>query len=294
MHIGEQCATDYAAALVDDADTRNLAVVALREGLVAGEEHCVLKTVVGGEEAVTLLMEILVALLVAESVDVGVGSSCTPCTSTSSASDNQITEAKLGSGGHVGEVEVCYVGNALICRSNGQTSQSSTDVTDLHEGSVGLVDELQLEGIGSFYIFYDSKESFAKTLIAETEERLMRSLMPKLTTDGTIEIKVFLDLYRDCFRPENNFLLRIKLEDWVWLKTHLAGDAFFERDGDTERLNKIMPHISGVRKDIDPGIVINFIKSIYAIYQNRETFFEESLERNVDLIFDTIYRYMKE
>ena len=148
--------------------------------------------------------------------------------------------------------------------------------------------------VGSFYIFYDSKESFAKALIAETEERLMRSLMPKLTTDGTIEIKVFLDQYRDCFRPENNFLLRIKLEDWVWLKTHLAGDAFFERDGDTERLNKIMPHISGVRKDIDPGIVINFIKSIYAIYQNRETFFEESLERNVDLIFDTIYRYMKE
>ena len=84
--------------------------------------------------------------------------------------------------------------------------------------------------VGSFYIFYDSKESFAKALIAETEERLMRSLMPKLTTDGTIEIKVFLDLYRDCFRPENNFLLRIKLEDWVWFKTHLAGDAFFERD----------------------------------------------------------------
>ena len=148
--------------------------------------------------------------------------------------------------------------------------------------------------VGSFYIFYDSKESFAKALIAETEERLMRSLMPKLTTDGTIKIKVFLDLYRDCFRPENNFLLRIKLEDWVWLKTHLAGDVFFKRDGDTERFNKILPDISGVRKDMDPGIVINFIKSIYAIYQNRETFFEESLERNVDLIFDTIYRYMKE
>ena len=60
-----------------------------------------------------------------------------------------------------------------------------------------------------------------------------------------------------------------------------------------DRFEKVMPYINGIRKDIDPGIVINFIKSIYAIYQNRETFFEESLQGNVDLIFDTIYRYME-
>ena len=35
-------------------------------------------------------------------------------------------------------------------------------------------------------------------------------------------------------------------------------------------------------------------KESFAIYQKRETFFEKSLQENVDLIFDTIYRYMKE
>ena len=160
--------------------------------------------------------------------------------------------------------------------------------------TIAKITEAAGVAVGSFYIFYDSKESFAKALIQETEERSMRNLMAKLAADGTIELREFLDLYRDCFRPENNFLLRIKLEDWVWLKTHITDDSYFERSGDADRLYKIIPHIRGVRKDIDPGVVINFIKSIYAIYQNRETFFEESLQENVNLIFDTIYRYIRE
>lgn len=56
----------------------------------------------------------------------------------------------------------------------------------------------------------------------------------------------------------------------------------------------MIPKIKGVRKDIDYGVVVNFIKSIYALYQNKDTVFEGSLQTNVDLIFDTIYRYMKE
>lgn len=160
--------------------------------------------------------------------------------------------------------------------------------------TIAKITEAAGVAVGSFYIFYDSKDSFAKALIKETEERSMRNLMAKLAANGTIELRDFLDLYRDCFRPENNFLLRIKLEDWVWLKTHITYDSYFERSGDADRLYKIIPHIRGVRKDIDPGVVINFIKSIYAIYQNRETFFEESLQENVNLIFDTIYRYIRE
>ena len=159
--------------------------------------------------------------------------------------------------------------------------------------TIARITEAAGVAVGSFYLFYDSKESFAKALINETEERLMNRLLIQLENSGTIALKKFLDLFRDCYRPENNFLLKIRLEDWVWLKTHIADEAHFGRSGDSERFEKILPYISGVRKDIDPGIVINFIKSIYAIYQNRETFFEESLQGNVDLIFDTIYRYMR-
>lgn len=160
--------------------------------------------------------------------------------------------------------------------------------------TIAKITEAAGVAVGSFYLFYDSKESFAKALIADTEEKSMDFLMAYLVNSDTIDIKEFLDLFRDCFRPENNFLLKIKLDDWVWLKTHIHDENHFERIGDSERFERVLPYVSGIRKDIDPGIVINFIKSIYAIYQNRETFFEESLQGNVDLIFDTIYRYMKE
>jgi hypothetical protein len=88
-------------------------------------------------------------------------------------------------------------------------------------------------------------------------------------------------------------LLKIRLDDWVWLKSHLTDTEYFNTVDDRQKIDYFLPKIKGVREDIDPGVVVNFIKSIYALYQNRETLFEESLEMNVDLIFDSIYRYMK-
>ena len=80
----------------------------------------------------------------------------------------------------------------------------------------------------------------------------------------------------------------------MWLKTHLKGSQYFNTEKDLEEFEFLLPRIKGIRKDIDPGVVTNFIKSIYAMYQNRDSLFEDSLQTNVDLIFDTLYRYMKD
>ncbi len=147
--------------------------------------------------------------------------------------------------------------------------------------------------VGSFYNFFPSKEDFVVALISETEQRAMKKMMAGFSKDGTIALKKFLDVYSENFRPENNFYLRIRLEDWVWLKSHLKGSPYFNTEKDLEKFEFMRPRIKGIRKDIDPGVVTNFIKSIYAMYQNRDTLFEGSLQTNVDLIFDTLYRYMK-
>ena len=147
--------------------------------------------------------------------------------------------------------------------------------------------------VGSFYNFFPSKEDFVVALISETEQRAMKKMMAGFSKDGTIALKKFLDVYSENFRPENNFYLRIRLEDWVWLKSHLKGAPYFNTEKDLEKFEFMRPRIKGIRKDIDPGVVTNFIKSIYAMYQNRDTLFEDSLQTNVDLIFDTLYRYMK-
>lgn len=147
--------------------------------------------------------------------------------------------------------------------------------------------------VGSFYNFFASKEEFVVALISETETKAMQKMTANFSKDGTIPLKKFLDLFRENFKPENNFFLQIRLDDWVWLKTHLTDSPYFNTDNDTEKVKFMLPRLKGVREDIDPGVVVNFIKSIYALYQNRDTLFEDSLQTNVDLIFDTLYRYMK-
>ena len=147
--------------------------------------------------------------------------------------------------------------------------------------------------VGSFYIFFDSKENFVLALIKEAEKEAELRMATVFEKDGTIPLKKFLSVFRENFRPETNFLLKISLNDWVWLKSHLTDTTYFNTSSDRQKIEYLLPRIKGVREDIDPGVVVNFIKSIYALYHNRETLFEESLETNVDLIFDSIYRYLK-
>ena len=147
--------------------------------------------------------------------------------------------------------------------------------------------------VGSFYIFFDSKENFVLALIKEAEKEAELRMATVFEKDGTIPLKKFLSVFRENFRPETNFLLKISLDDWGWLKSHLTDTTYFNTSSDRQKIEYLLPRIKGVREDIDPGVVVNFIKSIYALYQNRETLFEESLETNVDLIFDSIYRYLK-
>ena len=147
--------------------------------------------------------------------------------------------------------------------------------------------------VGSFYIFFDSKENFVLALIKEAEKEAELRMATVFEKDGTIPLKKFLSVFRENFRPETNFLLKISLDDWVWLKSHLTDTTYFNTSSDRQKIEYLLPRIKGVREDIDPGVVVNFINSIYALYQNRETLFVESLETNVDLIFDSIYRYLK-
>ena len=159
--------------------------------------------------------------------------------------------------------------------------------------TVAMVAKSAGVAVGSFYIFFDSKENFVLALIKEAEKEAELRVATVFEKDGTIPLKKFLSVFRENFRPETNFLLKISLDDWVWLKSHLTDTTYFNTSSDRQKIEYLLPRIKGVREDIDPGVVVNFIKSIYALYQNRETLFEESLETNVDLIFDSIYRYLK-
>ncbi len=156
--------------------------------------------------------------------------------------------------------------------------------------TIALVARTAGVAVGTFYNFFDSKESFAAEIISESEAKAFSEL-EKHMKGGRIGFRKFLEIYRENFRPQNNVFLQLRLDDWMWMKTHIKNGAYFENNADMERVRQILPRIDGIRKDADMGVIVNFIKAIYAMYQNRETMFADALETNVDQIFDAIYRY---
>ena len=168
----------------------------------------------------------------------------------------------------------------------------STDI-GLKKMTVAMIAGSAGIAVGTFYNFYASKEEFVIAIIRDTEMRFENEMEKHFSKDGTISLKKFLEVFRGNFKPENNILLRMKLDDWVWLKSHISDSAYLNKTTDIKKYEFLFTRIKGIRQDADPGVVVNFIKSIYALYQNRDSLFEDSLQTNVDLIFETVYRYLK-
>ena len=168
----------------------------------------------------------------------------------------------------------------------------STDI-GLKKMTVAMIAGSAGIAVGTFYSFYASKEEFVIAIIRDTEMRFENEMAKHFSKDGTISLKKFLEVFRGNFKPENNILLRMKLDDWVWLKSHISDSAYLNKTTDIKKYEFLFTRIKGIRQDADPGVVVNFIKSIYALYQNRDSLFEDSLQTNVDLIFETVYRYSK-
>ncbi len=147
--------------------------------------------------------------------------------------------------------------------------------------------------VGTFYNFYESKEQFVIALIKDTEAGFVAKMQNAFLSNGTITLQKFMKIYREFYYPENNFLLNATLDDWVWLKSHIKDCEYLNKENDLNKLQYLLPRIKGIRADADSGVIVNSIKMIYALYQNRDTLFEDSIPANVDLVFDSLYRYMR-
>lgn len=130
-----------------------------------------------------------------------------------------------------------------------------------------------------------------KALIDAQSEKLQEQLLAALDSAGKIAPKQMIWLLRDSFRAENNILMELTLDDWVWLKSHMAETGMFQKAHDEQEAVRYLSYVEGIRPDLDIRIMINFFKTIYSMAQNRDTFIKEVFETNIDMIFDCIYSY---
>ena len=162
----------------------------------------------------------------------------------------------------------------------------------LKKMKVSMIAERANIATGTFYHFFDSKEAYIAALIAEQDRaqgEQLRMLLAK--GNGKLTLEQAIRWFRDSFRTENNILMELTLDDWVWLKSHRTKTGMFNETQTMQEAMQYLAYVDGIRPDLDIRVIINFFKTIYSMAQNRETFMQEVFETNIDMIFECIYRY---
>ena len=163
----------------------------------------------------------------------------------------------------------------------------------LKKMKVSMIAERAEIATGTFYHFFESKETYVTALIDEKSRGWQARLAMALQSNGKLTLEQAVYWFRESFRVENNLLMELTLDDWVWLKTHRTKEDLFSTVHAQEEIHRYLSYIEGIRPDLDTRIIINFFKTIYSMAQNRDTFITEVFETNIDLIFECMYQYVQ-
>lgn len=145
---------------------------------------------------------------------------------------------------------------------------------------------------GSFYSFYESKEMFLVALISYTNHKRSELLTSKLNGREKMSVHEFFEFYREYFKSGFDFMGGLTVDDFLWLRDHLPKGFMFEPKIDRETAAEMLSLTYDVRTDYDPGIVVNLIKSIYAMKEHQATFCRESLPESIEMILQLLEDYL--
>lgn len=147
---------------------------------------------------------------------------------------------------------------------------------------------------GTFYHFFPSKQEFILEIIhsyqnekIEELKQLVVNKQEKLTIEET---KVW---YKTLYCKQENPILHFQNKDLQWLLERIPVDQIFRPEVDIEIAKLIISMIDGVRDDIDYAVLANFPKMMSFAIENKEFLHEEALSKNIELIIDCMYRYIK-
>lgn len=145
---------------------------------------------------------------------------------------------------------------------------------------------------GSFYHFFESKEEFILALADYDNEKMNEMLANALAGRKQMTTHEFFLFLREYFYSDYDFMGRLTIDDFMWIKNHMdVSDAFNGRNL-VNLLKSLLPLVSDAREDIDLGIVVNLVKSIYAMREHRATLVQESLDDSIELVLRLLEVYI--
>lgn len=145
---------------------------------------------------------------------------------------------------------------------------------------------------GSFYSFYQSKEEFILALSEWADKKTEEMLSKKLAGRRQMSAHEFFEFFREFLYSEYDLMNGLTVDDFLWLKTHMADADLFNPVNQLELVKMWLSLISDVRENIDCGTVVNLMKSIYAMREHRANLLEESLDNSIEMVLRMLEIYI--
>lgn len=145
---------------------------------------------------------------------------------------------------------------------------------------------------GSFYSFYESKEAFILALAEWANRNTEEMLQKKLAGREQMTAHEFFEFFRAFLYSEYDLMNGLTVEDFFWLKKHMADTELFDPADQQETVRIWLSLISDAREKIDCGTVVNLMKSIYAMREHRANLVEESLDNSIEMVLRLLEVYV--
>lgn len=145
---------------------------------------------------------------------------------------------------------------------------------------------------GTFYNFYESKEELVIAIMEDFNQKAEEKFRQKLQGRGKLPLMEAMEVYQTIFQQENSFFYHLRIQDVQWMKENLPKDVLFNPEADKKKAEYVLSFVDGVREDIDYGVVANFPKMIHGMLESKDTFCQEAIETNIQLVLDAMLRYV--
>lgn len=147
---------------------------------------------------------------------------------------------------------------------------------------------------GSFYHFYESKEEFLSALIEYADRKTNEMLVRKLNGRKQMSVHEFFEFYREYLYSDYDLMNSLTIDDFLWLREHMAGKELFLPSKGLESANFCLSLMADARADLNAGVIVNLIKAIYAMREHRKNLVEDSLDESIDLILRLLEDYVSD
>ena len=145
---------------------------------------------------------------------------------------------------------------------------------------------------GSFYHFYDSKESYLLALMEYAGSKVQEMLVKRLAGRRQMTTHEFFQFFREYIYSDYDLFRFVTIEDFQWIQKHLVNQDFFKAANQMPQIEKWLSLMSDARPDVDKGVLVNLIKCIYGMREVRANLVQESLDDTIAFMLVQIENYV--